>query len=264
MALARPQLVRGMRPRIRGQQPVQPLSLEQIIEGGSPGIQVNDPRIASLLQGKQSQIDQLVIQNGSLQERCTHLTGLLIGILQHFHEGKPVRIPLKLLEAIPGELGVNDNHDTVSQEIVISLMTQQEWALANQGLVQIEADIVVPKRSPFTVKLKLKDGDTFMGVLGVKYKGGKSDGIALDLVINAKPKKPRDVAIEKDGLLRFTTDSAGLQVHVKFVARLKPEEKDPEPDTSPITCEGEFHRRKDAPGLRCDQCGDSRKLLALQ
>jgi hypothetical protein len=227
-------------------------------------LQISDPRIMALLQQKQMMIDGLTIQCDSLKQRLSHNTGLIIGILRTFHDGKPVRIPMQVLEEITGDIGINDDVDEVGKQVLIEIITQQQFMLRHAGLVETEADITVPKRSPFTVALELPEGATFMGLMAAAYKGGRSDGTPLEIIVKAKPKKPREVAVEKDGLLRFTADSQGMQVHVKFAVKLKAEEKAAEPDTSEITCEDEFHKSKDAPGVRCMVCGDSRKLPNVQ
>lgn len=235
---------------------------QRIPTGPSGPIPITDPRVANLLQRKDSDLQRLNGECASLQARLAHFTGIMICILQHHFNGGPITVPFELLNKVAPDLGINTEQESTTQEVKISIMSAEEFQLANAGMVSIEADVVVPKRSPFTVTPKLPPGATFMGLMEANYKGGKSDGKPLDILIGQKPKKPRECMVDKD-CLRFTTDSAGMQVHIKFAAKLKQEDPEPDVDDSPLTCKGEFHRDKDAPGVRCILCGDSRKLPEL-
>jgi len=235
-------------------------------------LQDRDPgtfaQVATLLFQKDQRLAELDAEVVSLTTHRNHLTGVLICLLRHhecFKDKQQGRFPMadlrKMEETSDGDEAIDTGRDDVSGEMVVSVVSAREYLRNLQGMGQLEGDYEVPKRPPFVVKVEPPEGATLLGsevthkdvsFQFVPPQSGKPDELG-------KPKNPREYSAMNDGTHLFTTDSAGLTVHIKLLYR-KPDKPAAEEPIEPLTCTEQWHLDQDAPGFRCSTCGDNRKI----
>ena len=225
-----------------------------------------------MLTQKHQRLADLEMELASSEARRQHMTGAMTCLLRHhdcFKGKAQASFPFADFKKMEEGAGIDDAIDTsrndITQEFVISVVSAREYMLKLQGLMVVEADYTVPKKHPFVVKVELPEGAIAQGG-EVSYKGkdltfvppadGKPDHLG-------KPKNPREYAATHDGTHLFTADSAGLTLHFKITCQLPAPAAEKEAELEPLTCEGDFHKDANAPGMRCEICGDSRKLESV-
>lgn len=229
-----------------------------------PKVRVTDPNVIRLLQIKDSRIMQLESEIAVMATKLQHFIGVAICILQA--QPEPVfRMDFEKFQKIPAELAINTRRDDATNQIVIEVLTSRQAAAMQMGLIEDQVDLEVPRKPPFKVKLPIPDGGRLAGIAGIVYRGGKSDGTALNFV-RAKPKKPREFTVNEKAECQFTTDSAGMAIRVTYAYQPKQEaEAESEPE-QPLACKDDWHTHENDGdkyiGRCCPICGDPRKLIS--
>jgi hypothetical protein len=213
-------------------------------------------QMQAMLQRAQAEIQRLNQECATHATKRQHFIGLLICILRaHFPEG--ARFPMKDFEKI-ADLGINSKRIDATDEILVEIMTQEQAIMEQQGLVQGDQEFTVPMKPPYTVKLAVPPDGTLAGVRTVSLlKKGEETPLTFR---PGKPKKIREFSCNEAGELTFTTDSAGQKMRAVFVFKVK-EQSEEEEEAKPLECGEDWHKRDDAMGIRCPQCGDKRKVL---
>lgn len=246
----------------------------------APQIQQAITTQRELLRRAGDRIQLLEGENASLATRLSHVTAVMICLLQS-HECFKVdaRFPMELLEEMERErcmgLGLDTGRDDTTKELVIKIMTLAESQARVAGFMTGAQEQQIPKKPPFRIKVEVPPGARFYGIASVVYVGGKSDGKALEYTPN-RPKKPREFTVSEeengDILVHFTTDSAGLTIRVIFTFRVPieaiPSEgaKEGPLEYQDEECKNWHTHENDGKiiGRYCPVCGDSRKVLQEQ
>lgn len=266
-----------MRARGRGPQAVPALSPEKLLAANNPNpAMMQDPRILlqqarQVIERQAQDLARLSTECDGMKMRMKHFTGILVSAIRTHFEGKEFRIPVATFEKVEDDIGVNTRKDTVSDELVVEILSIKEFQNRMRGLEMGHVDVTVPKKSPFKVSIKLKEGARFEGAELVQYLGGKSNGVELQYV-QGKPKKVREYTCDKDANFTFTVDSAGMNVRIQFLSRIPVADPDPEPEPEsdkPLEYKNEecreWHETENdgskIVGRFCPHCGDSRKVL---
>jgi hypothetical protein len=216
------------------------------------------------LQGENQQLKQTVER---LSVQLQHYIGTLICILRTHPEAN--RFPLKEMEKVGPDLGINTKRDDVSDEMVLEILTKEEYALQMQGLVQATQTFEVPAKPPFEIQLEIPEGAKLAGIKIVEIIG-KEGSRQLKFTGRTpkgnyrKPKGVLEFSCSDDARMTFSTDSQGQKGQVVYVFKLPDEIEEPEVE-APLECQEEWHLRDNDGisiiGVCCPKCGDKRKLI---
>lgn len=220
------------------------------------------------------QLEHVQAENQQLRQTCEklsvqlqHYIGTLICILRAHPEAN--RFPLKEMEKVGPDLGINTKRDDISDEMVLEILTKEEYAMQMQGLVQATETVNVPAKPPFEIKLGIPEGAKLVGLKLVEMIGKEGNRTLKFTGRTAKgnhrkPKGVLEFSCSDDAVMTFSTDSQGQKVQVTYVFKLPDEIEEPVAE-APLECQEEWHLRENDGisiiGLCCSKCGDKRKLI---